>query len=557
MIDEKLIELLRKTFLKNPSYLNILLDKSPYGILIVDNNKKILYFNQKAEELTGYNQKLVIGNRCLMLDICTSCQNRCSLFDITEENACRKNLELLKKDGNAILIEKNIYPILNQYAQQIGAIEFFIDKTFHDNEKIKIQELKKTLSMITIFNKELLENSTLGIIKLDQFRKITFANKKASYILGVKIEDLLKGDIYSLDKQFLKHIFESVNKKIRFKFKDKNLELTSIINNNEEILFFKFQSIIENLEHSYCNMISNSSKMKKIFNLIENLKDSSVNVLIEGDSGTGKELIAKALYTTNNKYNNTFQTINCATLSSELLESELFGHVKGAFTGAISDKDGKFKLANGGTIFLDEIGELPLNLQAKLLRVLQFKEFDPVGGVNTIKVDVRIIAATNKNLQVAIDNKTFRKDLYYRLKVVPIYLPSLKNRKEDISLLINYFINNSPDNRKLVIVPDALNILTEYHWPGNIRELENLISYLFAVTNKEVIEVDDLPTYITQLNITKKQQSKTEAFIHSEKERIIEVLSRNNFNQNKTAEELNMHRTTLWRKIKKYNISLI
>jgi nitrogen regulation protein NR(I) len=255
-------------------------------------------------------------------------------------------------------------------------------------------------------------------------------------------------------------------------------------------------------KYEFKELIGDSGPMQAVYQLIEKIADTDSTVLITGESGTGKELIAKTIH-----YNNTaravgpFVPLNCAAIPRDLLESELFGHEKGAFTGAINARMGRFELAQGGTLFLDEVGELDPSLQVKLLRVLQEREFERVGGVKTIKVDVRILAASNKDLEKATKDATFREDLFYRLNVIPLHLPPLRSRADDIPLLTAHFIQEFSRKRKresFTIAPDAMECLMQYQWPGNVRELENLVERLSILVSGPVVRVSDLPEKLRQ-----------------------------------------------------------
>lgn len=243
------------------------------------------------------------------------------------------------------------------------------------------------------------------------------------------------------------------------------------------------------------NIIGQSPKMQELFRLIPKVAQSISNVLIIGESGSGKELVAMALHNLSNRKNKNFVAINCSAFPEGLLESELFGHMKGSFTGAMQNKQGLFEIADSGSLFLDEIGEMPINLQAKLLRVLENGTFRRVGGTTDIKVDVRIISATNKDIKEEIASGRFREDLYYRLNVVPIHIPPLRERKEDIPLLVEHFLKKISDRTKR-ITPEAMRILIEYHWKGNVRELENVVERIVLLTEKEEITPAELPNEI-------------------------------------------------------------
>jgi len=251
--------------------------------------------------------------------------------------------------------------------------------------------------------------------------------------------------------------------------------------------------------YGYDNLVGTSNAIKNIYDLIEKVADTDGTVLISGASGTGKELIARAIHYNSSRCDRPLVVINCGAIPEELLESELFGHEKGAFTGAYKSRIGRFEMANGGTIFLDEIGEMSPALQVKLLRVLQEKKFERVGGTKTIHVDVRIIAATNKNLTTAINKGKFREDLYYRLNVIPMKVPPLKQRKSDIPLLIDHFLKKFQKGAKKKITdfsPEAMDAMLKYDWPGNVREVENVIKRLTILCDDEVVTVDDLPEHI-------------------------------------------------------------
>jgi Nif-specific regulatory protein len=312
-------------------------------------------------------------------------------------------------------------------------------------------------------------------------------------------------------------------------------------------------------KHRITNIIGNSNKMREVFQMISQVCRSNATVLIRGESGTGKELVANAIHYNSPRAKHTFIKVNCAALPATLIESELFGHEKGAFTGAIKQKRGKFELANKGTIFLDEIGSIGLDVQANLLRVLQEKEFERVGGTHTIIVDVRIIAATSKNLEQAVEDETFRGDLYYRLNVFPIYLPPLRERKTDVLLLADHFLElyareNNKDIRRFST--PAIDMLMQYHWPGNVRELENCIERAVLLCEGGVIRSYHLPPTLQtgEQSDTVPARSLEEAVAGLEREIIIDALKNTRGNMVMAAELLQTTVRKFTYKAKKYGV---
>lgn len=303
------------------------------------------------------------------------------------------------------------------------------------------------------------------------------------------------------------------------------------------------------------NLIGESTKMKEVYSLINTVSNTDTTVLILGDSGTGKELVAKAIHINSKRKYFPLVTVNCGALPESILESELFGHEKGAFTGAHYKRKGKFEMANGGTIFLDEVGTISHKVQIELLRVIETKEFMRVGGSELIKSDFRIIAATNENLQNLVSSGQFREDLYYRLNVFNIQLPPLRERGEDIVLLAEYFLKkySAAMNKKISSFDkDAIKFMQEYTWPGNVRELENAIERAVVVCRKDKIYLEDLPFKVSQLT---KDVTLTEKSLEAiEKKHIEKTLADNNWNISKSAEELQIDRVTLYNKIKKYGL---
>jgi len=284
---------------------------------------------------------------------------------------------------------------------------------------------------------------------------------------------------------------------------------------------------------------------------------SDANVLLTGESGTGKELFARAIHQASGRTKGTFVAVSCAALPETLLESELFGHQKGAFTDAKSKRAGRFELAHGGTLFLDEIGDVPVSTQVKLLRVIESKEYHPLGSEKAYLADVRIIAATNQNLEEKIREGTFREDLFFRLDVVRIEIPPLRDRKGDISLLTNYFLEKlSRKNRKKItgITPEVRDLLIRYHWPGNVRELENVLERAVVMCRGEVIDVGDLPPQLSEKIAVKKEFKPSGSLKEMEKKLIREALEITSWNFSEAAAILGIHRNTLRLKLKEYRL---
>ncbi|MFB3925587.1 MAG: sigma-54-dependent transcriptional regulator [Syntrophales bacterium] len=318
--------------------------------------------------------------------------------------------------------------------------------------------------------------------------------------------------------------------------------------------------------YDFGNMIGYSDNMKRIFETIEKVASSDSTVIIYGESGTGKELVAKAIHFNSERCSFPLVAVNCGAIPEDLLESELFGHEKGAFTGAIRSRMGRFELANGGTIFLDEIGDMSPALQVKVLRVLQEKQFERIGGVKTIQVDVRIIAATNQDLEKAIAEKKFREDLFYRLNVIPIHLPPLRERKVDIPILVNHFLRKFCKLKKrneLKLNPEVMNCMMQYTWPGNVRELENLIEMLVVMKDGGELCVEDLPDkilnshlveYRNHIEVPEEGLNFNDMVDQFEKDLLSKALMKTGGAKKKAAELLHLNRTTFVEKLKRFKI---
>jgi len=325
---------------------------------------------------------------------------------------------------------------------------------------------------------------------------------------------------------------------------------------------FRDLSAIEELRRelekkfSFQHIISKNNEMLRIFDILPGIAESDSTVLIEGESGTGKELIARSIHNLSHRKEKSMVVINCGALPETLLEAELFGYKAGAFTDARRDKPGRFALAERGTIFLDEIADISPAMQVRLLRVIQERTYEPLGGTKSVKADVRIVAASNKNVQRLVKAGKFREDLYYRINVIQIKLPPLRNRKEDIPLLAEHFIDrfNAVKNKQIEdITPEVLAVLMDYDYPGNVRELENIIEHAFVLCRDPIIDIKDLPDYLRPAKSPSAIQSASLDELQAKF--ILETLRKNNFNRAKTAAALGIHKTTLWRKMKKLGIS--
>ena len=436
-------------------------------------------------------------------------------------------------------------------------------------------------------NKEqnvILDSITEGVFTVDLDWKITSFNKAAEDISGIsrqkamgqQCKDILRADLCETDCALRRTIETGkpiINKFVHIIDAEGNRKAISITTallkaTNGKVVggveTFRDMSLIEELRkelhHSYTfeDIISQNHQMQNLFGILPNIAESNTTVLIVGESGTGKEIFARAIHNIGPRKDKPFVAVNCGALPDTLLESELFGYKAGAFTDAKKDKPGRFALAEGGTIFLDEIGDISAALQVRLLRVLQERTYEPLGAVSSVKADVRIIAATNKNLEKQVKDEKFRDDLYYRVNVVKLSLPPLRDKKEDIPLLVDRFISrfNRLHNKNIGGVTDeVLAILLGYDYPGNIRELENIIEHCFVLCQDEIIEAKHLPTSVHPILKTDKIESSRPATIKQMEIILInQALRRNKGNKTVTAKELGIDKSTLFRKMKAFDI---
>jgi PAS domain S-box-containing protein len=436
------------------------------------------------------------------------------------------------------------------------------------------------------FFKEILSSIADGVFTVDSNRVVTSFNPAAEKITGIPASkaigkhcyDVFHSDICEdcLLEETLKTGIEAVDKPVNIinacgEMVPISISTAVLRDEDNNVLgaveTFRDLSAIENLrkalteKYSFEDIISKSPKINKLFAILPDIAESESTVLIQGPSGSGKELFARAIHNISPRKEGPYIVINCGTLPVDLFESELFGYKKGAFTDAKKDKPGKLTMADGGTVFFDEIGELPMSTQVKLLRLLQQREYEPVGATETVKADIRVVAATNRRLKELVSQGRFRDDLYFRLAVVKIDLPPLKERREDIPYLVDHFIKrlNSRLGKKIISVsPAVMAILMEYDFQGNIRELENIIEYCFVVCRGNVIQKEHLPSELLKSDSTESisadyEMTPVTRTIDTESQ-IKSALRESEGRVLDAARKLNIHRTTLWRRLRRYNI---
>ncbi len=369
------------------------------------------------------------------------------------------------------------------------------------------------------------------------------------------VEALRAGAFWYLDKPFDQGNLDVVRRLVEQAIEHGRLKAENRILQSQLRSRYRFE-----------NIVGSSASLRNVLDVVSKVADSDATVLITGESGTGKELIARGIHYNSRRAERMLVTVNCGAIPEELLESELFGHVRGAFTNAVNHREGRFALAHGGTIFLDEIGDMSPNLQVKLLRVLQDRTFEPVGSSKTQTVDVRVIAATNQNLEQAIRERRFREDLYYRLNVIPIEVPPLRERREDVPVLAQYFLdvlNHEREKRVDGISAAALETLCQHDWPGNVRELENLMERLTILRGEGEIQVSDLPPNLRRSAVPAEPETPRvsaggiafkEVVDRFETNLILQALEQTNWNKNRAAQLLGLNRTTLLEKLKKKGI---
>lgn len=437
--------------------------------------------------------------------------------------------------------------------------------------------------MINKYSQFILDSLAEGVFVVNKEFKLIFVNKAAEKILGRNKTDFIGAvcksfcnsdqcqiscpiaevlvtgkKVFDLEATYINSDQESIPVKVNASVleDDDNNPIGGIVSFRDNSLNKSFEKLIGTDSHFY-GIVGKSKPIIEVYNTIKEISDSDATVLISGETGTGKELVANAIHATSSRANKPLIKVNCAVLPENLLASELFGHVKGAFTDAVKDRVGRFELADGGTIFLDEIAEMPLHLQTQLLRILQEGTFERLGESSTKKVDVRVIVATNKNLKEEIKNKKFREDLFYRLNVLPIHIPSLREREDDILLLAQFFVDKYAHKYKKNIKdisPDTIEVIQNYQWPGNVRELENAIEYSFVRSKRaDSVCLCCLPPHIRPEQECNQKLSPRVIERDEKTEELLSLLRKNHWNKTKVAKLLGVDRSTVHRRLNTIN----
>ena len=557
----------------DPRSLELLGSLAGVGYFQVDAERNVVAISPELERITGFSAAEVIGKPCIGLIRCQECLKTCGVFRHDRVQDVR--LRIYRKDGTEIEVLRSGTLLRAADKSVTGALETVrpvgdsscdaplvpreLDVLLRGlgrlfiaaDEQLRIRAFSPSLVTTLGWSEERLLSSSLD----DLFGEELFGALGAlrTAVTAGKRREGWHASLPRADGTRLPVSISVAGLSDDDRCGHPDVRVVVMIRPDDE----EQRALAA---QSYHGIVGRSAGMQRIFRMIDLLRDNDATVLISGESGTGKELVARAIHATSNRSNAPFVAVNCAALPSELLESELFGHVRGSFTGAVRDRVGRFELAHGGTLFLDEIGDLALPLQAKILRALQERAFERIGDTRTRTVDVRIIAATNSNLAQAVAEHRFREDLYYRLRVIPLEMPPLRERREDLPALIDALLHRiaREHQRSLQLASSASHALLAYDWPGNVRELGNALEYAVTVCAGQTIHVDDLPPDLRNGQVSrasiKPAVAEFDAGEAAEVQRIRSALSEARYDRVKAATALGMSRTTLWRKMKQYRL---
>jgi PAS domain S-box-containing protein len=555
-----------------------ILDEINIAAFIVSRNRRIEALNLSAQAMIGVRGNDAIGRDCREVFLGVPCLVNCPFKGQRDSTQAESMLRLPGEGDESYLVTRIATPVYGADRQIVGCLTILQDHAPIADLVNRIHYEERSLKII-------LDNLEVGIFTVDRGGVVTFFNTAAEKITGFGRQevlgrpcaaifragsaaelDMLKETIASdsprsgIESRILTR--EGVPVPIRATYlplrNENGIAVGGLATFSDLTLVHQLKQVIED-RYSYYDMVGKSPQMQRIFENVRVVAKTDATVLIEGPTGTGKDFLAKVIHSASRRSAKPLVKVNCAAIPDTLLESEMFGYVKGAFTGAVQDRIGRFQAADGGTIFLDEIGDLPLALQAKLLRVIEEKVFFRLGTSKTTKVDVRIISASNQRLERLVARKRFREDLFYRLNVFRIELPSLKDRQADIPLLIGH-IHRRLSASKGVVPPEisenAMQVLLNYDYPGNIREMENILEHALILCQESVLRRKHLPDYLRQrIPAAKSRPEKPEASASSERTRILAALRRYSGNRSLVARSLGMDRSTLWRKMRKYQLN--